>query len=182
MTVLSDAIEHLRGLEGVLDIFQMDDSLSNTIKHEEESTKSITQMDVNNIAYDEVMEKKYRIALIVDNRRFDPEMKEHSTVLMINSKGETVGKSLGDEEIEEYRPRDDVIWISKDFVIFAGSNFDGGEKFIIPAVPTALLDSVITCKNVVMAHPCTTSDMIIKGTVDFDLSKAASTIVLGFDD
>lgn len=182
MTVTDDAIEYLRGREGILEAFLMDDGMSETILNEEKSTKSMTQMDVVNEAYDDVMLRKHRIAIIVDNHTFRLDKKDYAVVLMVNTKGDVVGRSLREDEIEEYRPRDDVVWMSKDFVMFLGSEFDGGERFIIPATPTPILEPVKGCKNALMAHPCTTSDMILKNSVDFDLRRKASTVIIGFDE
>lgn len=182
MPVLDDVVDFLGDVEGVLDIIVMDGDFSEIIRKEERSTKSATGMDVINCAYDEVMTKKHRLALIVDNNDFDAEKKDYSSVLMVNSKGDVVGRSLREEELAGYRSRDDIIWVSRDFIIFPDSVFDGEERFIIPAAQTSLLDSILEHTEVIMAHPCTTSDMMIKNRVGFDLSKQASTVVIGFDD
>lgn len=181
MSVLDDVVGFLEHTDGVLQVIVMDEAFSELIRMEELSTKSATGMDVINCSYDEVMTRHNRLALIVDNLTFDSAKKDYTSVLMVNTRGDVVGRSLRDEEIDAYHSRDDVIWISRDFIMFPDAEFDGGEKFIIPATETSLLDPVLPHTEVIMAHPCTTSDMIIKESVGFDLRRKASTVVLGFD-
>ena len=181
MVVPNDVIDHLNGIDGVLRVIIMDSDFSEVIHREELNTKSATGMDVINRSYDEVMEKENKLALIVDNRVFDSKMKDYATVLMVNSKGDVVGRSLKPEEMDGYRTREDIVWVSKDFIVLVDSAFDGAERFIIPATHTTLLDSIPHCAGAIVAHPCTTSDMMIKSKAGFDLSKEASTIVIGFD-
>lgn len=182
MVLLDDVVDLLEHTEGVLHVIVMDEAFSELIRLEEISTKSATGMEVINCSYDEVMTKRNRLALIVDNVVFDMAKKDYTSVLMVNSRGDVVGRSLTEEELDAYHSRDDVVWISRDFIIFPDSEFDGGERFIIPATETALLDPVLPHTEVIMAHPCTTSDMIIKESIGFDLHRKASTVVLGFDD
>ncbi len=182
MSVLDDVVGFLEHIEGVLHVIVMDEAFSELIRLEEISTKSSTGMDVINCSYDEVMTKHIRLALIVDNVTFDSAKKDYTSVLMVNTRGDVVGRSLREEEIDAYHTRDDVVWISRDFIIFPDAEFDGGEKFIIPATETSLLDTILPRTEVIMAHPCTTSDMIIKESIGFDLRRKASTVVLGFDE
>ena len=100
MVVPNDVIDHLNGIDGVLRVIIMDSDFSEVIHREELNTKSATGMDVINRSYDEVMEKENKLALIVDNRVFDSKMKDYATVLMVNSKGDVVGRSLKPEEMD----------------------------------------------------------------------------------
>ncbi len=181
MSLFDDAVNHIKTVKGVVDAYIMDDEFSNRILEEERSVVSITKMDVINNAYEDVMKRHHRIAIIFENHNFEYN-RDVASIWMVNSKGDVVGKSLdSQEEIDEYKKDEDNVWVSSNFVIFDLDNVDGGEKFIVPPASFNFLNKLPGYSDAIFASPSTTSDMMLKQKVGSSLSTETSTIVIGFN-
>lgn len=180
MGLAEDAVEILKNINGVVDAFLMDDELSARILQEELSVRSATMMDVENVAYDEVMKRDYRVCIIHDNDDYINE-RDHASVQMVNSSGVLIGTEVMENEMDQYIDRTDVIWISSDFIIFRDVPTDGTEKFIIPASNFPALNRLDDYEDAVSASPATTSDMILRTTHNRSPGRKTSTSVIGFN-
>ncbi|MFA6710028.1 MAG: hypothetical protein WC067_02185 [Candidatus Methanomethylophilaceae archaeon] len=180
MDPVERVVDILSSTKGVIGAFVMDDDLSKRILMEERSVISITGMDVQNVGFEEVMGREYRICVVYSNGSFE-EPKGTPVIIMVNSSDEIVGTAVSEDMMEEYSERKDVIWISDDFVIFADSNTDGTERFVLPPCRYSALNEKDGCKDAIFSSPATTSDIMMKNHFGVGSSNKTSTIVVGFN-
>jgi len=180
MDPVESVVDILRSTKGVVGAFVMDDDVSNRVLMEERSVVSITGMDVQNIGFEEVMAREYRICVVYSNGFFE-EPRGTPVIMMVNSSNEVVGTAVPEDMLEEYSKRSDIIWISDDFVLFANSNTDGTERFVLPPCKYAALNGKDGCRDAIFSSPATTSDILMKNYFGVSMSNKTSTIVVGFN-
>ena len=67
MALMSDMIDYLRTVEGVLDVFEMDDEISNKIWDIEKSVRTTVRNEYKNVGYDFAMDRKHRVCVFYDD-------------------------------------------------------------------------------------------------------------------
>lgn len=117
------------------------------------------RMEIEDLAVGEVSERMVRICLFEDgNFRFP----ECSTMRMVDSMGHMVGRHLTPSEIPEYMCRDDVVFLSDDFILFPDADITGDTRMVMTARPyQGTGDWVPEEARAVMWFPSTTTDMIL---------------------
>ena len=96
--------------------------------------------------------------------------------------GTIMGTSLRPEEIESYKGREDVIWISEDFVVFPEIIGEGEEAFVLfPSEIHDVEDNVPGTRNVIGTSPTTSSDSILKARFGKPMVNGIYTLVIAFD-
>jgi hypothetical protein len=180
MGIADEAAEIINGISGIVAAFPMDDAISERILEEERSVRSVTQMDVVNDAYEEIMRRKYRLCVIYDNGMYRRWTKS-AVIQMVSSSGEIVGTMVNDDMKEELLGRPDVIWVSSDFVLFANVRSDGTERFVMPPMEFLGFGDADTITDAVSASPSPTSDMMLKEYFGQPIGARTSTMVVGFN-
>jgi hypothetical protein len=180
MDPVEKAVDILRNTKGVVGVFIMDDDVSNKVLAEERSVISITGMDVQNIAFEEVMKREHRVCIVYDNGFFE-EPKGTPVIMIVNSSNEVVGTAVPEDMFEEYSKRNDIIWVSDDFVLFTNSNTDGTERFVLPPCKYDALSEKEGCRDAIFSSPATTSDILMKNHFGVSTCQKTSTIVIGFN-
>ena len=67
MALMSDMLDYLRTVEGVLDVFEMDDEISNKIWDIEKSVRTTVRNEYKNVGYDFAMDRKHRVCVFYDD-------------------------------------------------------------------------------------------------------------------
>lgn len=180
MTVTEDVVSYLSKMRGVVCVREMDDKISNAIKDIESKVKTRIDDDYVNVGYEIAMKKAHRVFVI-----FGEEFQyvKYSVVKLMSSDGTILGTTLSREEIPEYKKRDDVIWISEDFVVFPYVKGQGEEAFVLYPFEIKELDENIPgCKGAIGTSPTTSSDIYLKKIAGVGLTEKVYTIVVAFDE
>ncbi|MBQ2762381.1 MAG: hypothetical protein IJF47_01555 [Candidatus Methanomethylophilaceae archaeon] len=180
MPDVQKVVEYLKSLTGVVKVIQMTDEMSNNVMDIEKSIKTQSQHDYDNIGYDLAMNKKHRLCLFFTD---DLPIKMKSILKMITSDGTILGTSLEPDEIESYKGRDDIIWISEDFIMFTNIQGNGPESFVLYPYPVKELDAIAEKElNAIGTFPTSSSDMYLKECVDIPLTDNIFSTIIAFGD
>lgn len=179
MGLTGDMIDYLRTVEGVLDVFEMDDEVSNNIWDIEKSVRTTIRNEYKNIGFDIAMERKHRMCVFYDDTYL---FGKRSIVKLMASDGTIMGTSLHPDEIESYKDRDDVIWISDDFIVFPNIVGKGEESFVLyPIDIPELSEHVPECCKAIGTSPTMSSDLALKTRYDKPNISGIYTMVIAFD-
>ncbi len=179
MTPTDDVIMYLRTVQGVLDVFEMDDWVSNSVWDVEKRVRTTLKTDYKNIGFDIAMKKHHRLCVFYDETYV---FGKRSIVKLMTDDGTIMGTTLYPEEIPEYKGREDVIWISDDFVVFPYVVGKGDEAFVLyPFDIPEVEEHVSDAKNVIGTSPTAESDMVLKKKYNKPMAKGIYTVVVAFD-
>lgn len=104
---------------------------------------------------------------------------EFSTISMVDDGGNEVGRHLKPSEIPEYEGREDVVFLSYDFVMFTDVRPVGETRVIMMPVPyRGLGDWVPEECHATLWFPSTTTDMLLH---EWFGRGGAGSVILGFD-
>ena len=157
----------------------MDDDISMRIREVEEKVKTKCNCVYKNAAYDLAMSKKHRICIYYDGGFM---AEKHPIVKLEDMNGQVLGTSLLPEEIESYKGREDVLWVSDDFVVFPYLNGEIDEAFILyPFDIPEIRDNVPDCEDLCGTSPTLASDALLKDWGSIDSSKSVFTAIVAFD-
>ena len=172
-------------IEGTVDAYIMDDELSSEILAEERSVRSLTGMDVINRGYEEAMDRMCRVCMIVggigEGVSSGAVRIDRSPAVMVNGRGDIVGMTLSEEEIPVYIGRDDIVWVSDDFILFIDAEHDSRDHFELQSSSLPYLNEMDGVSDSIMAFPCTGSDMILRAHSTAELPDRCGCIVVAFD-
>ena len=179
MALMSDMLDYLRTVEGVLDVFEMDDEISNKIWDIEKSVRTTVRNEYKNVGYDFAMDRKHRVCVFYDDTYL---FGKRSIVKLMSSDGTIMGTSLHPEEIESYKGRDVIIWISDDFIVFPNIVGKGEEAFVLyPIDIPEISEHVPESNRVIGTSPTLSSDTALKSRFEKPLIKGIFTMVIAFD-
>lgn len=180
MTIIQNVIDYLLTVNGVLDAYEMDDEVSKSVFDVEKSVRTRTNNDYKNIGYDIAMERKHRICVFYDDTYI---FGKRSILKLMTSDGTIMGTNLTPDEIPEYKKRDDVIWISEDFVVFPNIVGKGEEAFVLyPFEIHEVEENVPGTSFVIGTSPTTSSDEILKLKFNKPMVRGMYTMIVAFDD
>lgn len=179
MGLVGEMIEYLRTVDGVLDVFEMDDDVSNDVWNIERSVRTTVKNEYKNVGFDIAMECKHRMCVFhSDTYLFG----KRSVVKLMTSDGTVMGTSLRPEDIESYKGRDDVIWISEDFVVFPDIVGEGEESFVLyPIDIPEICENVPGCRKAIGTSPTLPSDLVLKDKFDKPKTDQIYTMIIAFD-
>jgi len=179
MSVIDEAISYIRDTMGVVDVLIMEKELCDRILTEERSVLTQTKNDYRNLGYEEVMRRSVRLCVFYDNTFI---FSKRSIVRLMTDDGTVMGTSLLPEEIPEYKKREDVIWISEDFIVFPEIVGKGKEAFVLLPfdIPELEMD-VNGVINTVGSSPTSSSDIILKRAFGKPVINGLNTMIIAFD-
>ena len=179
MDRISDMLDYLRTVKGVLDVFEMDEPLSNEIWDIEKSVRTTIRNEYKNVGYDIAMDRKHRVCVFYDDTYI---FGKRSIVKLMSSDGTIMGTSLHPDEIESYKGRDDVIWISDDFVVFPQIVGKGEESFVLyPIDIPEIMEHVPEANRVIGTSPTLSSDTALKSKFNKPMMQGIFTMIIAFD-
>lgn len=179
MTATDDAIRLLKKMEGILDAFELDQSFSDKIQNIEKSITSETGEEVYNEAYEVVMTKKKRICVVYDDNSYH-HIKRSAVIELRSPEGELIGTEVLPEQMDELKKRDDVIWVSKDFVMFV-DKANGPSRFVLPPMKFYEFENVKGFEDAIWSSPSPPSSEILKARCGLERRPKTSTMIIGFD-
>ena len=179
MDQVTELMEYLRTVEGVIDVFEMDDTISNEIWDIEKSVRTTVRNEYKNVGFDIAMQRGHRLCVFYNDTYI---FGKRSIVKLMSSDGTIMGTSLHPDEIESYKGRDDIIWISEDFIVFPHIVGSGEEAFVLyPIDIPEIHECVPCCCNVIGTSPTMSSDAALKDRFDKPNVSGIYTMVIAFD-
>ncbi len=180
--LVEEAIEIIKDLNGAVDVQELSDE-DKTALTKIESGRDNDIIPVVNEGLSECLSKEFCLVLLKTEEFRIP---SQPTVLLVTDSGRVLGQELiSPEDKNKYADKDDVIFLSNNFVIFKPDNMDRNpgkdkELFILPAIPFPELDEVLTISDVVSCSPSTLGDAYFKNKYNYPDDPHLATIIIAF--
>ena len=142
-------------------------------------TRTQADSEYENVGYQMVMEKHHKVCVFYTE---DMPIYHHADLYFIDDDGDVMGRMLTKEEIGEFKDRDDLVWISKDFVMFPDKVGAGDGKFVLYPWKCPDIDEAGGCTGSIGASPVLPADMLLKDIWSIPHSERIFSMVIGFDE
>jgi hypothetical protein len=175
---LQEILKVLSSMKGTKHVFYLTKSVRTGLKKLESHYPSLGPLTITN---DGVMEtlKREHVACILKDKNF--RAPPHSTVLLVDEDGRTIGRELLPGEKVPKEKADKSIMIGKDFVVFYVKGAGKGARFVLPPVPFAEIDGIDGTVRTVSSSPSTAGDYFVRRRVGLKDDPELASILIGFD-
>ena len=90
---------------------------------------------------------------------------------------------VSEDEIEEYKKKDNVLFVSEDFVVFTDKIGNGEESFVLLPFPIEEIEANVPgTSNVIGTSPTMSSDTELKRSFHKPMVKGMYTMIVAFDE
>ena len=178
MDLLSRAEEYFASTRGTYSTWRITDEAMDHVLEIEKDTRTQTDNDYVNVGCIRVAEKEHHLCVFYDDHM---SRDLHAKVVLMTDDGTVMGTSLHRSEIPLYKDRDDVIWVSEDFIVFPEIVGRGEERVVLYPVPLPDLDEAIGCDGAIGTSPTVVSDTYLKEQRGIPIGQRIFTMIIGFD-
>jgi hypothetical protein len=105
---------------------------------------------------------------------------QQNLVHIVDRKGQIIGEYLSEERRKEVMGREDVVWISDDFVLYADLDISGEPYVRIPPMTFPPLEDLPGINNLISGSVSTLTDDFLRAALGFSETKDWTQLV-GFD-
>lgn len=105
---------------------------------------------------------------------------DHDLVFISDQSGQRVGEWLNEDRMKEMQGRDDICYISPDFILYADVKSVGEPFFVLPEMEFPYLKEIKEVENVTSGSISTMADDYIRNQLGFGRGKRWTHLV-GFD-
>lgn len=105
---------------------------------------------------------------------------QQNLVHIVDRKGQIIGEYLSEERRKEVMGREDAVWISDDFVLYADLDISGEPYVRIPPMSFPLLEDLPGINNLISGSVSTLTDDFLRSILGFSETKDWTQLV-GFD-
>lgn len=178
MNVREAILADLRSAKGVVAAELMDDDISCEIDRSERLIRTQGGMEFRNDGYLEAMRRQVRICIFCTE---EFEFPDDRSIYFMTEDGTVMGHNVTARETESFLARDDIIWVSDDFIMYADSKGCGEEIFVYKGVRYPSVEAYPGCANGLMVIPAGPSDLVLKGRYGVPDRREIATAVMAFD-
>lgn len=182
--VTKTAIGIINNLDGVINVHELSDEDRDAI-NKIESDREKDLIPVVNKGLNECLMRDVCLLVVKNTKYSNPPTFSHD-MLLVTDKGRILGKLLAPEDIEKYQGRDDVYFLSKDFILFKSDktlSSRGQEKqfFLIPSAQFPELEDIEGVMDVVASSPSKTSYAYLGDKYGYGSDEATATLIVAFN-
>jgi len=180
--VVETAINIIKGLKGVLDV-EIISKEDKQALFEIETARNDDVIPVINQGLNECLNKEFCLGLF---KTVEFRIPPKPTVILKTDQGRILGHELiSDEDREKYSDRDDVYFLSTNFILFKPEKkmirgVTEKELFVLPPIPFPELNSIVGISDVVSGTPSTEGDEYIKNRYGYPKDPSIATVLIGF--
>ncbi len=179
MVAIDEVVSFVSGMEGSRHVFPlMAEAKENLIKIEE-SVKASFGITCCNTGVMKCLARD-NIIVIIKDKRFRPP--PEPTVLLVADEDMIIGMEIFPHQKAEYLIRDDVVFLSDEFVLFPNLKPKTRECFVMPPVSFPEVERMPGAKNVVSCSPSPPGDMYVRSLHGLPDDPTLASILLGYDD
>lgn len=178
MSICDDLIGFYRTQKGVFDIIELTDDQFREVHSIESGIVTQAGQEYENVGFEVISRRKHKFCLYVDS---DFKFEKKSRLVMMNGDAVT-GMLLSEDEVPMYMGREDVIWVSDDFIVFPDIELMSEDRFVLyPYEFNELSEIVPGCVDAVGTSPAVPSDWYLKQIVGIKPDSKIFTFILGID-
>ena len=158
--LLNEVLNSLRGERGAVRVEVMPNDLCDMVVEEEATVSAVGGMlPVRNTGLDDFMSRNTKLVVFDDGSLYIPPC---STMDMVDSKGHVIGHDILPSQAAEYQAKDNVMFLSDDFIMFTDMEVDGGSYMNMKATPYLGTDGWVPKESdaIIWFSSSSSSDMI----------------------
>ena len=157
---LGQLLERLRSEVGVVAAEVIpDDLFSMIVEGERGVTGAMGSMPVINTGLQDRIDRNTRICIFEDDTMWHPDSR---TMNMRDGTGRIIGHTIGRSEALEFMRRDDVVFLSDDFVMYTDASMEGTPTMEMLSIPyRGRGEWIPEGMNSILWYPCTSSSQMI---------------------
>lgn len=179
MARLEQVIELLKGMEGSIHVFKLDDATRQKVVEIESGVKATLGISCLNLGVEECLNRQNVIVVIKDSRFRPP---PEPTVLLVADKGELIlGREIFPHERKDFEDKPNVIFLSQDFIVYTDRMPKAREIFIMPPVSFPEVAALPGVSNVVSCSPSPPADMYVRANHGLPDDPKLASILIGYD-
>lgn len=180
--ILREVESRIRDLPGVVDLIFLDSETKNRIVEIEREAETNGAagglMPFRNLGVWETLSKEVCLIVVLESGTIV--LGESKPVIMVDGRGRILGEFVNEERGRQLRDREDVHFLSDDFVIYADAEIEGDAMFIMPVLEFEYIDDVEGIERVSAGSISTLSDHFIRCMMGFE-NTTHWTHLVGFD-
>lgn len=175
---LDEVIEVLRSLEGVIEAFALKAETRKQLKDIESGVKATLDIEVKNTGLDECLRREHVVGIIKDKRFRPPSA---PTVLLMGDNGAILGEEVLPGQRSNYEGKQDLIFLSDDFVIYTDRRPTKHEYFLMPAISFPEVEKIPGIMDVVSCSPTALGDVLVRTSHNLEDDPKLASVLIGFD-
>ncbi len=179
MVAVKEVLEMLGNMEGTQHVFEMDARTKDKLIEIEDNIRGTLGIKCANKGVEECLKREHIVVVIKDNRFRPP---PDPTVLLVDYDGQILGMEIFPHQRKQFEGRDDILFLSQDFIVFAERKARRGECFMMPPVQFPEVEEMPKTKNVVSCSPSPLGDMFVRATHGLEDDPKLASILIGYDD
>ncbi len=178
MVDINSIIDTLKKMEGSVAVFPVSPESKDKIWAIERDLKGSLGIAVRNTGLQECLQRQYIICIVKD-RRFRPP--PEPTVLLIGDDDTVLGEEVVPATRSKFEGREDLIFLSEEFVIYPERKPTMRECFLMPPVSFPELESVSGLRDVVSCSPSAPADVMLRTLHGLEDNPKYASILVGFN-
>jgi hypothetical protein len=179
MVTIDEVVDFISRMAGSRHVFPLRAEAKENLIKIEESVKATFGINCSNQGVMDCLARE-NIIVIIKDFRFRPP--PEPTVLLMADDGMIIGKEIFPEQRAQYLDREDVIFLSDEFILFPELKAKGKERFVMPPVSFPEVEKMSGAKNVVSCSPSPPGDMFVRSLHGLPDDPKLASVLVGYDD
>jgi hypothetical protein len=179
MVTIDEVVDYVSKMEGSRHVFPLLDEAKENLIRIEEGVKASFGINCCNKGVMQCLARQNIIVIIKDSRFRPP---PEPTVLLVADEDMIIGMEIFPDQKAQYLDREDVIFLSDEFVLFPNLRPKNRECFVMPPVSFPEVEMMPGTKNVVSCSPSPPGDMYVRSLHGLPDDPKLASILLGYDD
>jgi hypothetical protein len=179
MVTIDEVVDFISRMAGSRHVFPLRAEAKENLIKIEESVKATFGINCSNQGVMDCLARENIIVIIKDSRFRPP---PEPTVLLMADDGMIIGKEIFPEQRAQYLDREDVIFLSDEFILFPELKAKGKERFVMPPVSFPEVEKMSGTKNVVSCSPSPPGDMFVRSLHGLPDDPKLASVLVGYDD
>jgi hypothetical protein len=179
MVTIDEVMDFISRMAGSRHVFPLKAETKGDLIRIEESVKATFGINCSNQGVMDCLARENIIVIIKDSRFRPP---PEPTVLLMADEGMIIGKEIFPEQKKEYLEKENVVFLSDEFILFLDRKPKSKEYFVMPPVSFPEVEKMPGTKNVVSCSPSPPGDMFVRSLHGLPDDPKLASILVGYDD
>lgn len=166
----------LKKHKGVLKVEIPEEDFLLVLEDEDMDMDTSFGMPIDNRAIKDCLSRDLVLCVYADMSFEKPSCR---TMMMTDSKGNIVGHDVAESQMEEYRSRTDIVWLSDDFVLYPNAGMTDDMTFVMLPQEYRGFSETDGVSEAVICYPATTTDCLIKQKYGDPMDSMVATLLMG---